>query len=393
MSTELAIAHKSRAHSAVGGSSAKRVLHCPGSVNLCEEWPQRDETEAAAEGTHCHEAIDLVMQGKTEKDTDVIGVYFHDRVMTQELFEKTVEPALEQFDKLDKELGGIDFLNEQRVTFPGIEGAFGTVDIVGASKDRTTVLDWKFGAGVAVEATNNAQLLYYAYAAAHTPETAKFFDKNKPIELYIIQPRVHDGEPFTRWMTTMTQLDAFAEKLKKAVIEAASPDPRFALGDWCRWCNGQPGCDIYNNRVAVVRSLPPEVIEGRVAEYMEYADDMITWGNRIKDLAHQLLENGATIPGWKLVGKRPTRRWADEEKTKRYFTRMKLPADERFEKKLISPAKAEKALKPLGISELPKDLVVSESSGTTLAPADDKRPAVLVGSGALKALAERLSAG
>ncbi len=253
-------------------------------------------------------------------------------------------------------------------------------------------MDWKFGSGIAVEAENNSQLLYYAYAAAHTPETAKFFDRHKPIELYIIQPRVHDGEPFTRWMTNMIQLDAFAEELKKAVIEAAGPDPRFALGDWCRWCNGQPGCDIYNNRVDVVRSLPPEVIEGRVAEYLGYADDMITWGNRIKDLAHQLLENGATIPGWKLVGKRPTRRWVDEEKTIKFMQRMKLPADERFEKKLISPAKAEKALKPLGIAEMPKDLVVSESSGTTLAPDSDKRPAVLVGGGALRKLAERLSA-
>lgn len=393
MSTELTtIDHAARAHSSVGGSSAKRVLNCPASVKLCEEWPEREESDAAGEGTCCHEAIDLIMQGKTEKDTDVIGVTFNKRVMTRELFEETVEPALEQFDKLDKELGGIDFLNEAKVTFPGIDGAFGTVDIVGTAKDRTTLIDWKFGAGVAVEAENNAQLLYYAYAAAHTPATAKFFDRNKPIELYIIQPRSREGDTFTRWMTSWVQLEAFALELRNAVEEAYGPDPHYALGEWCKWCNGQPGCDLYNNRVHATRALSPDEVRERIAEYLPYADDMIAWGENIKKLAHQLLENGASIPGYKLVKKRPTRQWKDEDKTLKYLARIGLPAADRYVKKIVSPAQAEKALKAAKLpDELPAHLVDSVSSGTTLAPESDKRPAVPVAGGALKLLSERLA--
>lgn len=404
------IDHAARAHSSVGGSSAKRVLNCPASVKLCEEWPKRDETDAAAEGSCCHEAIDLIMQGKTEKDTDVIGVTFNKRVMTRELFEETVEPALEQFDKLDKELGGIDFLNEAKVVFPGIfspvydedhnivgmtkeSTAFGTVDIVGTAKDRSIVLDWKFGAGVAVEAENNAQLLYYAYAAANSPATARFFDRHKPIEVYIVQPRSREGDTFTRWITSWVQLEAFALELRNAVEEAYGPDPHYALGEWCKWCNGQPGCDLYNNRVHTTRALSPDEVRERIAEYLPYADDMIAWGENIKKLAHQLLENGASIPGYKLVRKRPTRQWKDEDKTLKYLARIGLPAADRYVKKIVSPAQAEKALKAAKLpDELPAHLVDSVSSGTTLAPESDKRPAVPVAGGALKLLSERLAA-
>ena len=392
MNAIVAIAHSQRAHSAVGGSSAKRVISCPASVPLCEQWPEREESDAAGEGTCCHEAVDLIMQGRTQKDTDVIGVTFNGRVMTRELYAETVEPALEIFDKLDKELGGIDFLNEAKVTFPGIDNAFGTVDIVGAAKDRSTVIDWKFGSGVAVEAEGNAQLLYYAYAAAHSPATEKFFDRSKPIEVYIIQPRSRDGEPFTRWMTTWTQMEAFALELRNAVEEAYGPDPRYALGPWCKWCNGQPGCNLYNNRVKATSALSPDEIRERIADYLPYADDMIAWGTNIKELAHQLLEQGASLPGYKLVKKRATRQWKDEEKTLRHLAKMGLPAADRYVKKIVSPAQAEAALKSAKLpADLPAHLVESVSSGTTLAPESDKRPAVMVAPAALKLLSDRLA--
>ena len=408
MSTNLTISHSARAHSAVGGSSAKRVIACPGSVNLCAHYPSKS-SEWAEEGTALHEAVDLILQGKVEKDTDVIGVIFNGIEITQELFDEAIEPALQIFDDLDKELGGIEFFNETRVVFPDIEmpvfdddgniigthkdGAFGTADIVGTAKDRTVLIDWKMGAGVPVEAEGNEQLLYYAYAAAHTEPTSKFFDKHKPIELFIIQPRSREGEPFSRWLTNWVQLEAFALELRNAVRRSQEPDPPFNLGPHCRFCSAKTGCPLYTGKVEEAGALTPDQIAAELERWLPWADVMINWGQTVKDMAHGALESGAQIPGYKLVNKRAVRRWTDEDKTIKYFARMKLPADERYEKKLISPAKAEKALKPLGIAELPKDLVVSESSGTTLAPESDKRPAVLVGGGALKKLAERLSAG
>lgn len=392
MSTDVAtIDHSQRAHSSVGGSSAKRIMECPGSMLLCEKYPSKS-SEFAEEGTAGHEAIDMILQGKTQKDTDVIGLTFNKIVITEEFFYEAIAPALEIFDALDKELGGIEFFNEQRVVFPGIDGAFGTVDIVGKSRDRTVVLDWKLGKGVPVSAEENQQLLYYAYAAAHTEPTSQFFDRDRPIELFIVSPRMNEGEPMTRWMTSYLQLDAFAIDLKHAVDRALEPDPPFKLGAWCKFCSGKLGCPLYNGLATETLALTPEELAAQLAEKLPYADAMIDLGKRMKDMAHLLLENGQPIPGWKLVNGRMNRNWADEEKTLKYFAKIGLPAADRHVKKIISPAQAEKALKAARLPDtLPDHLVEKVSSGTTLAPESDKRPAVAIAPGALRMLAERLA--
>ena len=398
MTKELAtIDHAARAHSAVGGSSAKRVMECPGSMLLCEKYPSKS-SEFAEEGTAGHEAIDMILQGTTKNDRDVIGLTFNKIVITEAFFDEAIGPALEIFDDLQRELGDIDFYNEQRVTFPGIDGAFGTVDIVGKARDRTIVLDWKLGAGVPVDAEANAQLLYYAYAAAHTAPTDKFFDRDRPIELFIISPRSREGQPMTRWMTSYLQLEAFAIDLKHAVARALEPDPPFKLGPHCTFCAGKVGCPLYNGIASETLALSPDELAEQLAERLPYADAMIDLGKRLKDMAHALLEQGQPVRGWKLVNGRQTRSFEDEELARKFMTSMGIPAAEQYVKKLLSPAQTETALKKLGLpAELPAEfkkrkLVDSRPSGTTLAPESDKRPAVAVSTGALKALADRLSA-
>lgn len=394
MPTELQVQdHTQRAHSSVvGGSSAGRVLQCPGSVALCAKMPNI-ETEFAAEGTAMHMAMDMIFSGLTKKDSDVVGLTFNGYVIDEDMFDEGIEPILEHWDQIDTELGGIDYFSERRVTFPGIENAFGTTDLIGTAKDRTVVYDFKFGRGVAVEAEANPQMLYYALAAMHTPGTDKFFSPDKPVELMIAQPRVNDGERFTRWMTSTRQLEAFGVELRHAVETAMLPDAPLKMGKYCRFCSAKSICPLYRNVAIDALAMPQDEMSAHLEEWLPKADLLIELGNMIKSVAHDQMEKGTQVRGWKLVMKRAIRKWTDEDKALKFMQRMKLPADERHTKKLISPAQAEKALKPLGVAELPKDLVVSESSGTTLAPESDKRPAVTVGAGALRKLAERLSAG
>jgi hypothetical protein len=76
-----------------------------------------------------------------------------------------------------------------------------------------------------------------------------------------------------------------------------------------------------------------------------------------------------------LVAKRSTRQWVDAiaaatalDETLGVYA---------YKTELISPAAAEKLLKKAG-QELPKELVVSISSGNTMASEDDPRPAVVL---------------
>ena len=79
------------------------------------------------------------------------------------------------------------------------------------------------------------------------------------------------------------------------------------------------------------------------------------------------------VPGYKLVAKRSTRQWVDEAEALAKLGGT-IPMYEPM--KVISPAAAEKVLKKSKLA-LPDDLVVAVSSGSTLAPESDPRPAVL----------------
>jgi hypothetical protein len=111
-----------------------------------------------------------------------------------------------------------------------------------------------------------------------------------------------------------------------------------------------------------------------LGSYLANADILEDWIKDLRALAHQILDSGAPVPGYKLVAKRGTRQWVDEAKA--HVELRKLGIEPHKEPELVSPAQAEKELKKRKLT-LPDDLVVSVSSGTTLASADDPRPAVL----------------
>ena len=106
------------------------------------------------------------------------------------------------------------------------------------------------------------------------------------------------------------------------------------------------------------------------------ADRLEDWIKAVREQAQQALENGIAIPGFKLVPKRATRQWVNEEGARESLEQMGLDISELMETKLRSPAQLEKVLKKHKL-DLPKDHVVAISSGNTIAPESDPRPAVL----------------
>ena len=99
------------------------------------------------------------------------------------------------------------------------------------------------------------------------------------------------------------------------------------------------------------------------------------WAKSVRELAQTVLENNVSIDGWKLVAKRGTRQWVDVEGAREALEKMGLDSEELIVTELKSPAQVEKVLKKHQL-DLPKDLVVSISTGNTIAPVSDPRPAV-----------------
>ena len=122
-----------------------------------------------------------------------------------------------------------------------------------------------------------------------------------------------------------------------------------------------------------IEALPAQ----QISTYLKNADMLEDWIKDLRALALQMLESGAKLPEYKLVAKRAIRSWTDEEKAKVALFAYGLTESEVVETSVVSPAKAEKALKKRKIG-LPEDLVVAISSGNTLASVDDPRPEVML---------------
>jgi hypothetical protein len=359
------------AHSnVVGGSTAKRVMNCPGSVALCAKMPPKPSSKYADEGTLLHNVMDLILTTNQTPES-FVGMEYKDIKLTQELIEDKVYPALQLLDQVDpkKEM---EYATETRVGFGDyLPDVFGSTDLLGRIGTRAIILDWKFGSGVAVDAEENPQLMFYAAAAMRTKESQWVFEGATEIECIIVQP-----PEIKRWVTTPERIKAFENELKVAVQIAQKPNAPLENGDHCRWCAAKPVCPKMTG--AVDRALKSQIEALDVVHiggYLKNADMLEQWITDLRALAHQVLESGKEVPGWKLVAKRATRQWVDEDLAAKALAQ-DMSHDEMYTKKLLSPAQAEKILKKAK-KELPASHVVAISSGSTLAPVDDPRPAVL----------------
>lgn len=342
----------------VGGSTAKRVIACPASIDLVAKMPKLPSSKFADEGTLLHDAISQILDCKA---TDVVGMVYEGITLTQELYDDKILVALAALDEIDPDKQ-MEFAVESSVNFGDLlPGVFGSADLLGRIGKKAIVLDWKFGNGVAVEATENYQGMFYAAAAMRTPETAWVFEDVEEIEIIIVQPPM-----VKRWVTTPKRIAEFEFDLIAAV---KGPRTKMATGEHCRWCAAKPTCPLVTG--AVDRALKIALVRldaDKVSEYLTQADELESWIDAVRVLAYDMLENNVKVPGYKLVAKRGTRQWVNDDAP------VKLLGDKAYESKLISVAQAEKLV---GKKNFPSDLAVSVSSGSTLAAESDPRPAVI----------------
>ena len=344
----------------VGGSTAKRVIACPASIELVAKMPSKPSSKYADEGTLLHDAISQILDCKITAQ-GVIGMTYEGITLTQELYDDKIAVALAALDEIDPDKQ-MEFAVESSVNFGDLlPGVFGSADLLGRIGKKAVVLDWKFGNGVAVEATENYQGMFYAAAAMRTPETAWVFEDAEEIEIIIVQPPM-----VKRWVTTPERIKAFELELISAV---KGPRTKLESGEHCRWCAAKPTCPKVTG--AVDRALKTALVRvdaDQISAYLAQAELLEAWIDSVRVLAFDMLENNVRVPGYKLVAKRGTRQWVNDQVAK------DLLGDKAYESKLISVAQAEKLI---GKKNFPADVAVSVSSGSTLAADSDPRPAVI----------------
>ena len=368
----------------VGGSTAQRLLSCPGSVLLSQNAPEQPSSKYADRGTLLHNVMATLMQDPSIFPADLIGTSYGGIELTQEMIDEAIVPALQALEEIDPDFE-MELEIEELVSFgkylsKDLPEAFGTADIIGRIDNKLVVLDWKFGQGVPIEVEENAQLLYYAAAILRTPSLKEIREGVEVIELVIVQP-----PSVKRWETTVQYVKTWEKRLKQAVKEAYEPEPRIEVGDHCRYCPAKTtACPKFGKAVDKTLSIDITTVDvTKMGKALEQADLLEQWIRDLKATAHKALEAGVQIPGWKLVAKRATREWGDEAKAE---SAIRLALAGRVsdgmeddiileEPALRSVAQMEKALKVHKV-KLPEDLIVAVSSGTTIAQTKDPRPAV-----------------
>ena len=353
----------------VGGSTASRVINCPGSVALVAKMPPKPSSKYADEGSLLHEVMAEALD-TSKSFYKFIGRTFNETVLTEELINDKLVPAMELFGEIDEDYE-LEFEVEARVGFGDLlPGVFGSADLVGRLGDTAIILDWKFGDGVPVPAEENMQLMFYAAAAMRTKETQWAFKGAKDVELIIIQP-----PSIKRWKTTFERLAQFEQELVRAVKVAGSPDAPLAIGSHCRWCAAKPICPQMTGAVDRAAKITLDNLPAsQISACLSQAEILEDWIRSLRELAHKMLENDKPVPGWKLVNKRAIRSWTDKKAAEKFLRDNNINPFK--DPELLSPAGAEAVLKKSKVA-LPDDLVSAVSSGSTLAPSDDPRPAVL----------------
>lgn len=374
------INHAERDHALLSASSAHRWLACPPSAVAAEAYADQD-TEYTREGTLAHEVAESIASRRLEDpSTKCVGPLLEDNEG------KFVEPPHEMIDCANQYADYIEeqkksadavVLLEQRVDFsPWVPEGLGTCDCIIIQGDTLTIIDYKYGQGVAVEAKDNPQMKLYALGALND---YGFVYDVKRVEMHIFQPRLDN---ISRDETTVAELLGWADKTVKPIAEkAAKGKGTHNPGEHCRFCPHAGRCrsltklcteyvETHSLRVAVPILAPHEV-----AEVIRMEPLISLWLKRVKDQALTTLMDGGEIPGFKVVESRQgIRKWTDDLKVNAVLQPLYNYTDY-TETKLLTVAQMEKALGKAKVTELLGELITREPGRPSIAPITDKRPA------------------
>lgn len=233
--------------SVVGGSTATRVLACPGSIDLCRKLPPEPSSIYAQLGSDCHSQMENWLRDEPGEQ----------QFVSAHLMQTKIEPAKRWFTDMfaDRAIYWVEKLvsfGAEIVDPQTGEKAFGTADVIFcADNGRAGIVDWKFGDGHLVDAENNDQMRFYLAAAIR----CGYLPKQPTYEAWIFQPslKLAPANYASRGAYTWDDLQAFTRLLKSAVT--ALPRP-FATGPQCHWCRAKTICDAFlDNQFGDARSL------------------------------------------------------------------------------------------------------------------------------------------
>lgn len=365
-------------HAYLSASASHRWLACPPSAKLCANILDQ-ASEYAQQGTDCHELCAYLVEKALGKDVidPTENLTYYDAEM-QNCAEEYRNYVLEQIEAAKEFCKDPQVMIEQRLDFSRwVENGFGTGDCVIVADEVLQIIDYKHGLGILVSAGDdehggNSQMMCYALGALEV--FGDIYDINQ-IKMTIFQPRRDNISTYT----------ISKEDLLKWADEVLAPTARlayvgegeFKAGDHCTFCKVKATCRKraeYNLELAKYDfEMPATLDDTEIAAILEKVDEMISWGNDIKDYALQQAQSGVHFEGWKIVEGRSNRKYTDENAV---ADTVKDAGFDPYEKKLLGITAMSTLLGKKKFEELLGGLIYKPPGKPTLVPESDKRPAM-----------------
>lgn len=226
-----------RAKASLGASSADRWLYCQTSVALTAQNPwvkDLNNSSFAQEGTLAHEVAEKYLRERLLSETT--PKKFTGLSYTPEMHEYGKSYA-EYVENLTEASVSPDMLHfvEVKTSYAQAPQVRGIADYIGIDPQarRAYVIDYKYGAGVAVHPEGNLQLLTYAVAAQEIATALGAPTETVTVAIY--QPRVWDG---------VNAYSYTAEEVEEHRARIVETNAAVLSGDSTRlvWKSTEKGC-------------------------------------------------------------------------------------------------------------------------------------------------------
>lgn len=362
-------------HALLSASSSHRWIACPPSARLCEQYEDKG-SEYAQEGTDAHslcqykleKALGRQSRGPTEDLT------YYDAEM-ESCADSYTQFVCEIVAKAKETCADPVVLVEQRLDFSRyVENGFGTGDCLVIADGTLSVIDYKYGKGLLVEAEKNPQMLCYALGALELFDALYDFDT---VNMAIFQPRRENVSTYT---ISKEELLRWAEDvLVPAAKLAYAGEGEFHAGEHCQFCKAKATCRKraeYNLELAKYDfEMPATLEDAEVEAILAKADELAAWVSDVKDYALQAALSGKQWQDWKLVEGRSNRKYVNEEAVAQAVLEAGYDP---YEKKLLGITAMTANLGKKKFSEIieKQGLIEKPQGKPVLVPMSDKRPAM-----------------
>lgn len=347
------------AHSIYGPSGFKRIMLCPGSVQMCRTRQGLDHGTYADNGDKAHTLAAHVVKhslvlnqfknltlGIDTGNGNIVEVTGTNDILN------TVRPYMKQCKGLinsnPNAWWDVEFCWDLSWVHPEMYGTADFCMIV--TGKRGYVWDLKAGAGEWVDEINNPQLILYALGMVGPDNLYQL----KDVELGIVQPNHYKNGPKVRsTIMTVKQLYQYKEDVIDPAIKAAEDLNATCVPGkvQCQFCDAMP-CPAVDNvinfiipeekqRVAI---LPEEMSGESLAKAMQLIPVINKWVKAIPKEVRRRHDTGHVdpAPGYELAKGKTIRKWNKEENKIADELSIYLPSD------MIYTTQSVKTVKQMG---------------------------------------------